>query len=152
MKIIIQAGLVGKESPMFISLSNFFSFVNGIMLGKCSQKKIFNSVVVFNPINVVNKLKRFKNSSKFIFHCQSTSLNIFLVCTGMVRIINKHISSFVNNATLPTRGFISNLELSIVPSNKSRNLVSCLKTFFTTTLTYFVKLFHINYYITNIAI
>jgi len=89
-------------------IKSFTLSVNTTMYSSCKNNKIFGSVIVSNPIYMMNNLLGSKIPTKFFLHFEPSSFNIFLVMVGMCGIVYKNITSFINYATLPTRSFISN--------------------------------------------
>lgn len=108
--LCLQTGL--NQSPPTIPLSIFKRYVNMIVSSKCSQKKVFNSVIIFNPVYMMNKFCGFQIPAKFLFHCKATTLNITSIIIGVIGRVYKNISPFINYATFPARCFISNHKFS----------------------------------------
>lgn len=146
-KIVIQAGL--KKSSPLISFSVFKRYMNMIVFRKSSQHKIFNSVIIFNSVNMMNKLPAIKKATKFLFHCKTTTLDIgktwHIFYSRVLGTINQYISTLNYYTPVPRRGFISNLKLTIVTLNKTGFFINSFKLFLTSTLTDFCKLFSHNY-------
>lgn len=77
----------------FVPYSSMFFFMFRIISAKL---KIFNSIIVFNFINMVNMLSRQKISSDMFFHNKPMFHNVFFSpgSIGMVRNVNKNIAIF----------------------------------------------------------
>ena len=84
-----------------------FSF--GIMKFKMfaiitKQFKILNSIIIFNPIYMMNLLRRFKITTQVFFHNQMRTANIsFAFTIRMFRLMYINISSTITNSTFPSR-------------------------------------------------
>ena len=109
-----------------------------IMLKKSSKKKIFLSIIIFNSINVMNKLPRLKVPAKFFFHSKSASFNIISVLPRMFRRINKNITSIYSYSTFPFIRFFTKKKFFLMTSKKSCFASSGSKVLPATTSTNFV--------------
>ena len=87
-----------SQSHFLSSFGSYFSkiIVHGLMLKFRDYFKIFNSIIVFNTIFMVNKLMRIKISSQVSLHYYSMlKIVIIMVALRMIWSPLENISSFI---------------------------------------------------------
>lgn len=111
--------------------------VDSTMLSLSKDNKIFNSVIIFDSIDVVDKLSRFQRPSKFLAHNQTVLWNIPLgVGIRMVRGEDEDVVSLPNSATFPFVAFFSeflfgmarNIRQRVPPKTTLRSNCICSNT------------------------
>lgn len=80
------------SSSLIMYLGVFFSRHN---------HKIFDSIIIFNMVNMVNNLLRSKESPESFFHYQPVLGNMVIMGSRMMRLVNHYIGSFIGYASFP---------------------------------------------------
>lgn len=99
-----QNTVIEFESPFSLRKT----LVVNSMYSTSDNNKIFNSVIIFNSIDMMNNLGGSKISAKVLLHSKTASFNITSIIMRVLRTVNKYIFSFVNFSPLPPRSLISN--------------------------------------------
>ena len=70
-----------------------FRGMEGMMFRASSNNEVFNPIIVFNSVDMVDCFTCFKKTSEVFFHYQTVFTNIFLaICKRMFRIFNENIA------------------------------------------------------------
>lgn len=75
--------------------------MNPSMFSSSKNNKIFNPIVRFIMVNMVDYLITFKKSTKFLFYNESMFGYPIVMSGGMMRLVQKNILSFIRYATIP---------------------------------------------------
>lgn len=75
--------------------------MNLSMFSSGNEQKIFNPIVGFIMVNMMDYLNALKKAAQLFFHYQSVFCDAIIMSKGMMRLIKKNVFSFISDTALP---------------------------------------------------
>ena len=98
----------GRGIDLFDLKMPKMGLMSSLMVSPISNDKIFDSVISFNSINMVNNFRRFQKSTQMLFHYKTMLTKIFVILRSMIGIKDHSVTAVINSfATFPAATIFS---------------------------------------------